>query len=289
MTKKGLGRGLGSLISVPSEAEQSVREIALQQISVNSGQPRRNFDEQKIQELGDSIRIHGVVQPIVVRSKGTNTYEVIAGERRYRACKLIGLQRIPVVIRNCSDQEMAEIALIENIQRENLDPIEEANAIKTLLEVHKFTQEVLAERIGKSRSVVSNLMRLLSLPVLAQRYLSEGRISVGHAKVLLALEEPTILMLAVEKVVRSGLSVRDTELLVKNIIYKTQEGQPVKLELPEKQGPNSVIPQIEDRLRSLLKTQVKIKDTGSKGKIEIEYYSKDELSQIVDILLGELC
>ncbi len=287
MSKKGLGRGLQALIPAPENQDTGVREILLDRIEANSRQPRRQFDPGKLQELADSIATHGVVQPIVVRVKVPDRFEIVAGERRFRACLLAGLKTVPAVLRECSDAEMAEIALLENIQREDLNPIEEANACRSLIEEYGFTQESLALRIGKSRPFVANLLRLLSLPLQAQRYLAEGRISVGHAKALLALDDKSLLMLALEKVVRSVLSVRETEALVKSILDKTQpEVQKGKSSKREEIDP--VVAQIEDRLRALLRTQVKIKASGAKGKIEIEYYSKEELNQIVDTLIGEL-
>lgn len=287
MSKKGLGRGLQALIPAPEVQDQGVREILLERIESNPRQPRRQFDSAKLQELAESISAHGVVQPIVLRSKGPDRFEIVAGERRFRACQLAGLKTVPALVRECSDAEMAEIALLENIQREDLNPIEEANACRSLIEEYGFTQESLASRIGKSRPFVANLLRLLTLPVQAQRYLAEGKISVGHAKVLLALEDKSLLMLAVEKVVRSGLSVRETEALVKSILDKTQPEQQ-KEKTPKQEEVDPIVAQIEDRLRGLLRTQVKIKVSGAKGKIEIEYYSKEELNQIVDTLLGEL-
>jgi len=290
LVKKGLGRGLQALIPAPTGPELGLSELPLNQIKINPQQPRRRFDTAKLEELADSIKTYGVVQPIVVRPKG-DVYEIIAGERRYKASLIAGLSVIPAVVKECSDAEVAEIALIENIQREDLDPIEEALACKTLIDKYKFTQEGLAERIGKSRPFVTNLLRLLSLPQQAQRYLSEGKLSVGHAKVLLALEDKSLQMLAVEKVVRSGSSVRETELLVKNILAKTQpvETEAIQEKESKKKGSDPVIMQIEERLRTLLRTQVKVKSSGEKGKIEIEYYSKEELSQIVETLIGELC
>ncbi len=287
MSKKGLGRGLQALIPAPEVQDQGVREILLERIESNPRQPRRQFDSAKLQELAESISAHGVVQPIVLRSKGPDRFEIVAGERRFRACQLAGLKTVPALVRECSDAEMAEIALLENIQREDLNPIEEANACRSLIEEYGFTQESLASRIGKSRPFVANLLRLLTLPVQAQRYLAEGKISVGHAKVLLALEDKSLLMLALEKVVRSGLSVRETEALVKSILDKTQPEQQ-KEKTPKQEEVDPIVAQIEDRLRGLLRTQVKIKALGAKGKIEIEYYSKEELNQIVDTLLGEL-
>lgn len=288
MSKRGLGRGLQALIPGSVDTEPGVRDISLNAIDVNPQQPRRKFDPAKLEELADSIKTYGVVQPIVVRAKSSGKYEIIAGERRFRACAAAGLTTIPAIVRDCSDAQMAEIALIENIQREDLDPIEEAMAYRTLIQEFKFTQESLAERIGKSRPFVTNLLRLLTLPQQAQRYVSEGKLSVGHAKVLMALEDKSLQMLVVEKVVRTGCSVRETEVLVKNILEKTSP-EVSKVKESSKTEVDPALLQIEERLRSLLRTQVKVKSSGDKGKIEIEYYSKEELSQIVDTLLGELC
>lgn len=287
MAKKGLGRGLQALIPSSDLGESSVLEIKLDLITFNPKQPRRRFDQEKLEELSDSIKIHGVIQPIVVRRKGTKKFEIIAGERRFRATKNAGLKTIPVIIKDCSDAQMAEIALIENIQREDLDPIEEAIAYRTLLEVHSFTHETLSERLGKSRPAVTNMLRLLTLPDKAQVYVSEGKLTVGHAKVLLGIEDAAVQMLAVEKVVRNGSSVRETETLVKSIQERLLEVQSGKIKL-KRAHMDPMIAQIEDRLRTLLRTQVRVKNLGDKGKIEIEYYNKDELSFIVEALLGEL-
>lgn len=287
MTKKGLGRGLQALIPPLENSPEGVQEISLKNIFVNPHQPRRKFDTNKLNELADSIKLHGVVQPIVLRKSSDNKYEIVAGERRFRACEMCGLSAIPAIVKDYTDAQMAEIALIENIQREDLDPIEEALAYRTLLEKFKFTQESLAERIGKSRSAVANMLRLLGLPQQIQQFISEGKLSVGHAKVLMAITEPSLLVLAAERVVRTGCSVRETEAMVKNISEKLDQ-KPVQEKIKDKDTePDPIIKQIEDRLRSMLKTQVKVKSSADyKGKIEIEYYSKEELSQIVDILMG---
>ncbi|HZW83132.1 MAG TPA: ParB/RepB/Spo0J family partition protein [Candidatus Deferrimicrobium sp.] len=286
MSKKGLGRGLQALLPGTEKQSDGVSSISLDSIVANPDQPRRKFDKEKLNELAESIKTHGVVQPIVVRTKN-NKFEIVAGERRYRASLIAGLNSIPAVIKEYSDSQMSEIALIENIQREDLDPIEESNAYRLLIDEHKFTQETLAERIGKSRPFIANSLRLLNLPPQIQRYVSEGKLSVGHAKVLLSLDEQSLIFLVAEKIIHSGCSVRETEAIVKRMGQNEPE-TPIIVEKQESVNIDPEIPQIEDRLRSMLRTQVKIKHSGEKGKIEIEYYSKDELSQIVDTLLGEL-
>jgi ParB family transcriptional regulator, chromosome partitioning protein len=287
LSKRGLGRGLQALLPVVEKVVDGVSSIALDSIVANPNQPRRRFDKEKLNELAESIKNHGVVQPIVVRAHNNDTFEIVAGERRFRASLLAGLDSIPAVIKEYSDSQVAEIALIENIQREDLDPIEESNAYRILINEHKFTQETLAERIGKSRPFIANSLRLLNLPPQIQRYVSEGKLSVGHAKVLLSLEEQSLIFLVAEKIIHSGCSVRETEAIVKRMGQSEPE-TPILEEKEKNINIDPEIPQIEDRLRSMLRTQVKIKHSGEKGKIEIEYYSKDELSQIVDTLLGEL-
>ncbi|MDA8442512.1 MAG: ParB/RepB/Spo0J family partition protein [Peptococcaceae bacterium] len=291
MSKKGLGKGLQALLPSADAKDEIINEIALDQIVTNPNQPRKNFDLVKLEELAESIKLHGVVQPIIVRARSRHKYEVVAGERRFRACLLAGLSTIPVVIKDYSDAQVAEIALIENIQRQDLDPIEEAAAYRTLIDEFKFTQETLAKQLGKSRPFIANSLRLLSLPSQVQRYLTEGSLTVGHAKVILALNEPSLIMLVAQKVARSGLSVRETETLVKGILDKTDHPDLSTADLtPEKEKStvDPIVGQIEDRLRSLLRTQVKIKTNGDRGRIVIDYYGQEELSQIVEVLLGEL-
>lgn len=288
MPRKGLGKGLQALIPGPDLSDASrVREINLGMIAPNPSQPRRRFDSVKLEELVDSIKQHGVIQPIVVRKTEPGKYEIVAGERRVKASVMCGLKTIPAIIKEYNDVEMAEIALIENIQREDLDPLEEANAYSTLLEEFKYTQEGLAQRVGKNRSTIANMLRLLNLPKEVQRYLTEGKLTIGHAKALLAIENSSTLETVATKVVESGCSVRQTEALVKKI-QQEPESIPEKSEAVRSKDPvDAALLEIEDRLRTMFKTQVKVKDSGERGKIEISYYSREELTQIIDVLLGE--
>lgn len=292
MTKKslgkGLGKGLGALLptieseEVTSTAKKGVEEIDINQINPNSKQPRRVFDDEKLNELALSIKEHGVVQPIIVRKVGDH-YEIVAGERRWRACQLLGLKTIPAVVKEYTDEEVTEIALIENIQRENLNPVEEALAYKQLIEKFKFTQEKVAVKLGKSRPYVTNLLRILNLPQKVLDMMQEGILTLGHGRTLLALSSAKQQEEVAEKILQLSLSVRQTEELVK----KLTEG---KVEKPDSSKTSPKIDpayrQIEDRLRSIFGTKVKISNKGSKGKIEIEYYSEDELNRILDLVIG---
>lgn len=282
MGNKGLGKGLEALISGLEQAEQeAVQEISLQELRPNPYQPRKQFDDQSLQELAESIRQHGIVQPLIVR-KSIHGYEIIAGERRYRAAKLANRETIPVIVRKCSDDQMMEIALIENLQREDLNPIEIAKAYQKLMDHFSFTQEELARRVGKSRPYVANFLRILQLPMEIQEEVSRGTISMGHARTLLAVENPDVQKQLATKVVNEQMSVRELEALVRNL-QKTGPKQ-------TKSQPKPVAPMIkqyEDMLQQLFDTPVKIKQGQRKGKIEIEYYSEQELERIIEFLHQE--
>lgn len=282
MGNKGLGKGLEALISGLEQAEQeAVQEISLQELRPNPYQPRKQFDDQSLQELAESIRQHGIVQPLIVR-KSSHGYEIIAGERRYRAAKLANRETIPVIVRKCSDDQMMEIALIENLQREDLNPIEIAKAYQKLMDHFSFTQEELARRVGKSRPYVANFLRILQLPMEIQEEVSRGTISMGHARTLLAVENPDVQKQLATKVVNEQMSVRELEALVRNL-QKTGPKQ-------TKSQPKPVAPMIkqyEDMLQQLFDTPVKIKQGQRKGKIEIEYYSEQELERIIEFLHQE--
>lgn len=285
--KKGLGKGLDLLISSEymgtPEKESSVEQkadsiVKLRLIEANSNQPRKVFDEDTLAELAESIKKYGVIQPIVVR-KVEDHYEIVAGERRWRAAKLAGLREMPVIIREYTDQEMAEISLIENLQREDLNPIEEAKAYQTLITTYNLRQEDIAECVSKSRTVITNALRLLKLSEKVQTMLVEGLISTGHAKALLSLEDEGQQFEIAEKIIDEQLSVRETEKLVRNILNPKEEKKQ-----PEFSN-QSIYDTIEEKMKSKIGTMVKIKRKGeNKGKIEIEYYNTEDLERIIEIL-----
>ena len=295
--KKGLGKGLDSLIpdnksmkSVTSEktveskedaaAKSGVQVMKINEVEPNRDQPRKNFDEDALLELADSIKQFGVLQPLLVR-KRKDYYEIIAGERRWRAAKLAGVKEVPVIEKEYTDQEILEIGLIENIQRENLNPIEEAIAYKRLLEEFNLKQDEVAERVSKSRTAVTNSMRLLKLSDKVQQMIIDDMISTGHARALLAIDDPELQYTLANKIFDEKLSVRETEKLVKEIKNpkKPKEKKPVA---------NSFIYQdLEEKMKSVFGTKVSIASKGKgKGKIEIEYYSDDELEHLFDMMMS---
>ena len=295
--KKGLGKGLDSLIpdnksmkSVTSEktveskedaaAKSGVQVMKINEVEPNRDQPRKNFDEDALLELSDSIKQFGVLQPLLVR-KRKDYYEIIAGERRWRAAKLAGVKEVPVIEKEYTDQEILEIGLIENIQRENLNPIEEAIAYKRLLEEFKLKQDEVAERVSKSRTAVTNSMRLLKLSDKVQQMIIDDMISTGHARALLAIDDPELQYTLANKIFDEKLSVRETEKLVKEIKNpkKPKEKKPVA---------NSFIYQdLEEKMKSVFGTKVSIASKGKgEGKIEIEYYSDDELEHLFDMMMS---
>lgn len=295
--KKGLGKGLDSLIpdnksmkSVTSEktveskedaaAKSGVQVMKINEVEPNRDQPRKNFDEDALLELSDSIKQFGVLQPLLVR-KRKDYYEIIAGERRWRAAKLAGVKEVPVIEKEYTDQEILEIGLIENIQRENLNPIEEAIAYKRLLEEFNLKQDEVAERVSKSRTAVTNSMRLLKLSDKVQQMIIDDMISTGHARALLAIDDPELQYTLANKIFDEKLSVRETEKSVKEIKNpkKPKEKKPVA---------NSFIYQdLEEKMKSVFGTKVSIASKGKgKGKIEIEYYSDDELEHLFDMMMS---
>lgn len=283
MNKKGLGKGLSALIPTSTQtgdAGEPVTEIDVKLIEPNTFQPRRTFDEEKLLELADSIKEHGVVQPIIVRPLNNGKYELVVGERRLRACQKISIGKIPAVIKDFSNKQMIEIALVENIQRQDLNPVEEAFAYKRLMEEFKLTQEEVAKRVSKSRSQIANMVRLLNLPKNVLKYLSQGYITVGHARPLLAIEDEEIQISTVEEIINKQLSVRETENLIKRLIENKDKVITRNKKELEK---SPIIIDLESRLRSVCGTKVKIKNKGEKGSIEIEYYSTDDFERIVSL------
>ncbi|NLI88927.1 MAG: ParB/RepB/Spo0J family partition protein [Epulopiscium sp.] len=278
MNQRGLGKGLSALLSdvVTNEEDDQVREIAIIDIEPNPWQPRKTFSESHIKELSESIAIHGVIQPIILQENGTK-YTIIAGERRWRAARLAGLSVIPAIIRSFSEQETLEIALIENIQREDLNTIELAQAYEYLVEEFSLTQEEVANKVGKSRSSVANIMRLLNLSSYVQEKLSDNAISYGHARAILAISDEKLQEEVTDEIIASQLSVRETEKL----IQKLNEPKKEKIEKPE-QSP--FYKELQEGLQNALGTKVQISQGKKKGKIEIEYYSEDELERIIGLI-----
>jgi ParB family chromosome partitioning protein len=275
---KGLGKGLNALFPGESLSKaESVEHIHVKSIKANPYQPRKVFDENAISELSASIKEHGILQPIIVRKSGT-TYEIVVGERRYRAAKMAGLQEIPAVVRALTDEETMELAILENLQREDLTPIEEAEAYHKLMENIGITQEQLAFRLGKSRPHIANHVRLLSLPEKVRNYISEGKLSMGHGRTLLGLRKKEQILLVAERILKEGLNVRQLERLVQ----KLNEDVPRET-MPEKKK-DIFIAERESNLRDYFGTNVTIRKTKNKGKIEIEFFSEDDLERILELL-----
>ena len=281
--KKALGRGLGSLIQeAQSETGGSAMTadsmVAIESIHPNPNQPRTHFNDAELNELSDSIAEHGVLQPLLVR-KDAEGYEIIAGERRYQASKIAGLTEVPVIIKDVDDQKMLEIALIENLQRSDLNPIEEAKGYKQLIKQSGMTQEALSKAVSKSRSAITNSLRLLDLPEPVQQYLFDGRLTAGHARAILAVPYEEQRIKLADKVVREGLSVRATE----NLAPLFSVGDTPK-------APRPVTPQSFKKaarvLRGVFNTNVRVKSTRGKNKIEIEFKDEDELAQILDRMMN---
>ncbi|TCP52225.1 ParB family chromosome partitioning protein [Tumebacillus sp. BK434] len=273
----GLGRGLEAIFNSNPKGDEPVSSVAVAELRPNPYQPRRVFDDEKIEELAASIREHGVIQPLIVRA-AVRGYEVVAGERRLRASKLAGLTEVPVVVRDFTDLQMNEIALIENLQREDLNPIEVAEAYQSLMEKFDMTQDVLAKKVGQSRSHVANMLRLLNLPGEIREHVSRGTLSMGHARALLGIQDKKQQIALAEKTIDEELSVRQVEHLV-NRMQNLQQREPKKAAKP-----NPVLKQYEEEFRTRLGTGVKILQGKKRGKIEIEYFSTDDLERILSLL-----
>ncbi len=278
MKQRGLGKGLSALLSdvITNEGDSQIREIPLVDIEPNPWQPRKVFNETNINELSESISNHGVIQPIIVQENGSK-YTIIAGERRWRAARLAGLTDIPAIVRSFSQQESLEIALIENIQRQDLNTIELAQAYDYLGSEFSLTQEEISSKVGKSRSSVANIMRLLKLSLYVQEKVSDGAISYGHARAILGVEEEEKQRDITDEIIASQLSVRETEKLIQKL------GE-VKVEKEKKAESNPFYKEIQEGLQHLLGTKVQITQGKKKGKIEIEYYSEDELERIIHLI-----
>lgn len=286
--KMGLGKGLDSMIppkrnsisdnlsSEENAAKSGETILKINEVEPNKNQPRKNFNEEALRELSDSIKLHGIVQPLVV-SKQNDYYEIIAGERRWRAAKMAGLKEIPVVIKDYSPQEIMEVALIENIQREDLNPVEEARAYQRLIKEYDLKQEEVAEKVSRSRTAITNSLRLLKLDERVLDMLVDERISSGHARALLGILDPDQQFEAAQKVEETNLSVRDTEKLVKSINNPAAK-KPAKKQLEN----DFVYRDLEEQLKRRIGTKVSInRKTDNQGKLEIEYYSQEELEKIL--------
>jgi ParB family chromosome partitioning protein len=286
MKKKGLGRGMGALFRDETEEQSeekneglSVIEVDINRIKPDENQPRKNFRQESLEELAVSIKTHGIINPLTVEKKD-NIYTIISGERRWRAARIANLETVPVIIKNMTDMERLEIALIENVQREDLNPVEEALTYKRFCDEFNLGHEEISKKVGKSRAVITNAIRLLKLDSRVIEFLKMGRISTGHAKVILGVEDKDVQFSIAEKVIDEQLSVRQTEMLVKEIQNpeqkKTTETRPVQHD--------EVYRNIADKLKNILGTKVNLKDKNGKGKIEIEYYSADELERIIQMI-----
>lgn len=281
---RGLGRGLGALIPELEVAESEGRlEIPISQIRANPFQPRREFDPIKLGELADSIREHGVLQPVLLR-RVEGGYQLVAGERRLRAAEMAGLAKIPAVIGDFADTAMMQIALVENLQREDLNPIEEAEAYRRLLDEFGMTQEEVAQKVGKSRPVIANTLRLLNLPTTVREDLSAGRTTVGHARAILGLKGEEEQLDAWKDVVSSGLSVRETEEMVRRRGEGIVSRETANKRLPVTAKIDPDLKEAEDRIRKAFGTKVRIHPVGRGGRIEIEYYSAEELDRILELV-----
>ena len=280
---KALGRGLEALIgSYEPQESDAVRTVDISLIDNNPGQPRKHFNEERLAELAASIEQHGIVQPLIVKRNGER-YTIIAGERRFRAARLAGLDEVPVVIRDMDDSEVMEVALIENIQRENLNPIEEAAAISFLMQQHDLTQEEVAKRLSKSRPAIANSVRLLSMPQNVQQHLREGKILPGHARALGAITDPELLEKTADKCARQGWSVRETEEQVKKAMTLAELAK-----RPRKtRRLSNDLAAARTRMRERLGTKVDIQGDENKGKIVIDYYTSEGLQEIFERIMGE--
>ncbi len=280
-TELGLGRGLNALLGDPGLPEQNEGSVSLpiSQVEPGLNQPRKRFDEEALADLAESIRVHGIIQPLTVRRLASGYYQIIAGERRWRAAKAAGLQEVPAVIIEADDRKVMELGLIENLQREDLNPAEEARGYRTLMEEYGLTQEQVARQMGKSRPAITNTLRLLALPDEVMKLVEEDALSAGHARAILGAPTAALQKEAAARVVKEGLSVRQTEALVKSL-------QKEKKEKPKAQGPDLslYLGELEKDLAGRLGRKVKIAHKGKKGRIELEYYNEQDLETLLALL-----
>lgn len=294
MAKRGLGKGIGALFGgdidetgiierdidlINDTAKENVTMLKISRVEPNKEQPRKVFDEEKLNMLADSIKKHGVIQPIIVKDTKSGFYQIVAGERRWRASRIAGLKEIPAIIRSYDELATMQIALIENLQREDLNPIEEALGYKALLDEFSFTQEQVSEQVGKSRSAIANSIRLLALPQQVREMLEKKELSSGHARAVLAVNDDESKLLLAQKIVENSLNVRQAEQLAKALNAPKKE----KREKPLTQL-DIQIGEIQKRMSEVLGTKVKIQNGAKKGKIEIEYYSENDLERLLKIL-----
>ena len=281
--RRGLGKGLEALIPATEVSGPGLSEVAVDLIVPNPMQPRQALDAEALQELADSIREHGLIQPLIVTSiqdtASDAQYQIIAGERRWEAAKMAGLTRVPVILKEATPQEMLELALVENIQRADLNPLEEAAAYRQLMDDFGLTQEQVAEKVGKSRVTVANSVRLLGLPDEIKRILAEGQISEGHARALLALKKRADQLKVLEAIVKKGLSVRQTEEMVRRVAAGTQPRRRGESPSPETEA-------LENEFRNALGTKVRLLRSKKGGKLVIQFYSEEELEAIYRIIVG---
>jgi ParB family chromosome partitioning protein len=279
--RKALGRGLNALLGTPDLETDQLREIDTDRIIPNSHQPRKNFDEDALNELANSIREHGIVQPIVVRPLDDGFFQLIAGERRWRASQRAGLARLPAVVREAGDDSALELALIENLQREDLNPMEEAQAYERLITDFGLTQEEVARRVGKNRATIANMLRLLRLPPEVQQWLRENRLTTGHAKALLSLSDLDAILDSAKRIIQGNYSVRQAETLVARYANSSLKDDPAG-------GRGAVDPNVKAAIHALeqaLGTKVTVQESGGKGKIELHFYSFEEMNRLYEGLL----
>ncbi|HPH01604.1 MAG TPA: ParB/RepB/Spo0J family partition protein [Spirochaetota bacterium] len=281
MAKKALGRGLEALIpQQPAKPAPAIaNELAVSEIIPNRDQPRKHFGQDELEELAASISSVGIIEPLVLRKKG-DKFEIIAGERRWRAAQLAGLEKVPVVIKDVADDDVLELALIENLQREDLNPIEEAIAYQDLISRHNYRQEDLAKKLGKSRAAITNAIRLLGLPESVQQYLVDGKISAGHARALLSVRKKTQMETLARRTIEKNLSVRELEAITGKITDTDDEESTRQ----QQAGRDPELGKLESRLEEALGTKTIIKHGKKGGRIEINYYSADDLERILDII-----
>jgi ParB family transcriptional regulator, chromosome partitioning protein len=279
--RKALGRGLNALLGTPDLETDQLREIDTDRIIPNSHQPRKNFDEDALNELANSIREHGIVQPIVVRPLEDGFFQLIAGERRWRASQRAGLARLPAVVRVAAENSALELALIENLQREDLNPMEEAQAYERLITDFGLTQEEVARRVGKNRATIANMLRLLRLPPEVQQWLRENRLTTGHAKALLSLSDLDAILDSAKKIIQGNYSVRQAETLVARYANNSLKDDPAG-------GRGAVDPNVKAAIHALeqaLGTKVTVQESGGKGKIELHFFSFEEMNRLYEGLL----
>lgn len=295
MAKYGLGRGLEALLPEnPSESADArdhggILEIPVARITPSADQPRKRFDDQSIAELAESIKRHGVIQPLVVEEDGTGGYRIVAGERRWRAATVAGLSDVPAIVKEYGREKRLEIALVENVQREDLNPIDEAEAYRQLMEATGLTQDQVAERVGKSRPAVANALRLLGLPADAMESLRSGDISAGHARAILSAVNPADRQVILRRTVDDGISVREAEALASsyNRGGRGSEPKPAKRTVPDVRHVDPDLAAIEQGLIGHLGTKVAIKGSASRGSITIEYFSMDDLDRVFGLIAGQ--